>query len=165
MNLPETCPFCGAGILVMAGGFECRNGRWATFDCRTSIHAGQAERRTQSRTCEDAERTRLVARVAELEAENKTLRNRAELADGDVKKAQAILDASNTYIRRIEVELQRESQAKIDAEFHVSALKERVAELEARCKRLEEIGDMIVDEYMVVEPEKSAWQQAKEANP
>ena len=40
-----------------------------------------------------------------------------------------------------------------------------VAELEARCRRMEEIGDMIVDEYMVVEPEKSAWQQAKEAKP
>ena len=77
MNLPETCPFCGAGVLVMAGGFECRNGRWVTFDCRTSIHAGQAERRTQSRTCEDAERARLAARVAELEARVKRLEEAA----------------------------------------------------------------------------------------
>ena len=77
MSLPETCPFCGAGILVMAGGLECRNGRWATFDCRTSIHAGQAERRTQSRTCEDAERARLAARVAELEARCKRLEDAA----------------------------------------------------------------------------------------
>lgn len=45
------------------------------------------------------------------------------------------------------------------------ALRDRVAELEARCKRLEEVGDMIVDEYMVVEPEKSAWREAKEAKP
>ena len=73
MSLPDRCPFCGAGILVMAGGFECRNGRWATFDCRTSIHAGHAERMTQSRTCVDAERARLVARVAELEARCKRL--------------------------------------------------------------------------------------------
>ena len=73
MSLPDKCPFCGAGVLVMAGGFECRNGRWVTFDCRTSIHAGQAERRTQSRTCEDAERASLAARVAELEARCKRL--------------------------------------------------------------------------------------------
>ena len=48
---------------------------------------------------------------------------------------------------------------------YVDGLAARVAELEARCKRLEEAGDAIVDEYMVVEPEKSAWQQAKEAKP
>ena len=46
-----------------------------------------------------------------------------------------------------------------------ASLAARVAELEARCKRLEEVGDMIVDEYMVVEPEKSAWKQAKETKP
>ena len=80
----------------------------------------------------------LAARVAELEAENKDLRKRAELADGDVKRAQAILDASSRYIRRLEVDLQSESQAKIDAEFHVAALKERLAELEARTREAEE---------------------------
>lgn len=107
----------------------------------------------------------LAARVAELESENKAMRKRAELADGDIKSAQAILDASNRYIRRIEVELQRESQAKIDAEFHVAALKERLAATEARCKRMQEIGDMIVDEYLVERAERDAWQQAKEAKP
>lgn len=37
--------------------------------------------------------------------------------------------------------------------------------LDAYIKRLEEVGDMIVAEYMVVDPEKSAWQQSKEAKP
>lgn len=115
------------------------------------------------------------ARVAELEAENKNLSNRAELADGDVKKAQAILDASNTYIRRIEVELQSESQAKIDAEFHVAALKERLAELEARCKLLELAGDNLdlsiacgcgVDApCQMCRRASDSWKQAKEAKP
>ena len=53
--------------------------------------------------------------------------------------------------------------ATLEAENKVLAA--RVAELEARCKRLEEVGDMIVSEYMVVEPEKSAWKQAKETKP
>ena len=47
----------------------------------------------------------------------------------------------------------------------VGAMEASVAELEARCKRLEEIGDMIVDEYMVERAEKDAWEQAKEAKP
>lgn len=111
MNLPDKCPFCGAGILVMAGGFECRNGRWATFDCRTSIHAGQAERRTQSRTCEDAERTRLAARVAELEAENKALRDRFSDADTERNAAQAALKAAFARVAELEA---REKQARED---------------------------------------------------
>ena len=48
---------------------------------------------------------------------------------------------------------------------YVDGLAARVAELEARCRRMEEIGDMIVDEYMVEKAEKDAWQQAKEAKP
>ena len=138
MNLPETCPFCGAGIAITADGMARMSQRRVEFGCGTNIGRVADARRFQSVECEVRERTRLSARVAELEVENKNLSNRAELADGDVKKAHAILDASDKYIRRIEVELQSESQAKIDAEFHVAALKERLAELEARCKRLEE---------------------------
>ena len=78
MSLPDKCPFCGAGVLVLAGGFECKNGQCVTFDCRTWIHAGQTdERRTQSSTCEDAERARLAARVAELDARCKRLEEAA----------------------------------------------------------------------------------------
>lgn len=74
MNLPETCPFCGAEPYITASGEQCRGGdRWVLFSCDTSIYAGQDLRRTQSRKCEDAERTRLTARVAELEADSKRL--------------------------------------------------------------------------------------------
>ena len=69
MSLPETCPFCGAEPYTTASGEQCRRGdRWVIFSCDTSICAGQDLRRTQSRKCEDAERARLAARVAELEA-------------------------------------------------------------------------------------------------
>lgn len=84
-----------------------------------------------------AERDRLRDLLATLEAENKSLRDRFSDADTERNAAQAALKAAFA----------------------------RVAELEARCKRLEEAGDAIVDEYMVVEPEKSAWKQAKEAKP
>lgn len=60
---------------------------------------------------------------------------------------------------------QCEKSQKAQAVDRVRDLEARVAELEARCKRLEEAGDAIVDEYMVVDPEKSAWKQAKEAKP
>ena len=69
MNLPETCPFCGSGG-------ELRNGeKWIGFTCITTIHAGHDARRLQSMTCAGLERTRLFARVASLEAENKSLRD------------------------------------------------------------------------------------------
>ena len=74
MSLPDTCPFCGAEPYTTASGEQCRRGdRWVLFSCDTSIYAGQDLRRTQSRKCEDAERTRLAARVAELEARCKRL--------------------------------------------------------------------------------------------
>ena len=113
MNLPQTCPFCGAGVLVMAGGFECRNGRWATFDCRTSIHAGQAERRTQSRTCEDAERAHIAARVASLESENKGLADRFSDADTERNAAQAGLKAA--FDRVAELEAREKQRAEDEA--------------------------------------------------
>ena len=59
----------------------------------------------------------------------------------------------------------RRNQSHTCKEAERATLAARVAELEERCKRLEEAGDAIVDEYMVVEPEKSAWKQAKEAKP
>lgn len=65
MNLPETCPFCGSFA-------ELRNGeKWVGFTCITTIHAGHDARRLQSATCAGLERTRLLARVAELEARDK----------------------------------------------------------------------------------------------
>ena len=75
MSLPDKCPFCGAEPYTTVSGEQCRGGdRWVLFSCDTSIYAGQDLRRTQSRKCEDAERTRLAARVAELEAREKQAR-------------------------------------------------------------------------------------------
>lgn len=73
MSLPDKCPFCGASVLVMEDGKECRSGSWVTFGCFTMIGNGIDGRKFKSRTCEDAERARLAARVAELEAHIKRL--------------------------------------------------------------------------------------------
>lgn len=70
MSLPETCPFCGSGS-------DMRNGeKWIGFTCITTIHSGHDGRRLQSVTCAGLERQRIAARLAELEAENKALRER-----------------------------------------------------------------------------------------
>ena len=67
MTLPDECPFCGSGI-------ELRNAeKWVGFTCITTIHQGQDARRLQSATCAGLERTRLLARVEELEARCKRL--------------------------------------------------------------------------------------------
>lgn len=75
MNLPDKCPFCGAGVFLMADGRVCKDpdGSWIVFSCDTALHAGQGIRRTQSRHCEKVERDRLLARVAELEARCKRM--------------------------------------------------------------------------------------------
>ena len=101
--IPETCPFCGAEAHGMSG-------TWVTFRCHTMTQTVADHRQFQSRTCEKAERARLVVRVAELEVENKTLRDRFSDADTERNAAQAALKAAFA----------------------------RLAELEARCKRLEE---------------------------
>lgn len=84
MNLPDKCPFCGAGIVVMENGEKCVSENWVAFECITSIHAGQDIRRTQSRECETAERIRLTARVAELEARCKRLEEAGDVLQSAV---------------------------------------------------------------------------------
>lgn len=72
MSLPETCPFCGSEG-------DLRNGeKWIAYTCITTIHAGHDARRLQSATCAGLERTRLIARVAELEARCKRLEEALE---------------------------------------------------------------------------------------
>ena len=68
--IPETCPFCGAEAHGMSG-------TWVTFRCHTMTQTVADHRQFQSRTCEDAERARLAARVAELEARCKRLEEAA----------------------------------------------------------------------------------------
>ena len=71
MSLPDKCPLCCAHVLVEWDGKQRKSDRSATFECQTSIYAGQAPRQTQSRWCEVRERQHLAARVAELEAREK----------------------------------------------------------------------------------------------
>ena len=73
MSLPDKCPLCCAHVLVGWDGKQRKSERSATFECHTSIYAGQAPRQTQSRWCEVRERQHLAARVTELEARCKRL--------------------------------------------------------------------------------------------
>ena len=68
MNLPETCQFCGAGV-----NERSPHGRWVTFKCYSWALKDNDPRHNQSQWCEKAERARLAARVAELEARVKRL--------------------------------------------------------------------------------------------
>ena len=145
MNLHDKCPFCGAGE-------EGRNSIWVTFDCHTTMHTDGESRRFQAPECKDAERTRLAARVAELEARCKRLDELGSKLEEE-KEAHA-WEISPAM-----------AQAKIDE------LNARVAALEARCKRLEEAGDAMAEWNMNernlgCDPELAhKWQQAKEAKP
>lgn len=68
----DACPHCGAGVLIMDNGKQCRaaSGAWVTFDCLTAIHAGEHPRMSQSRNCEEAEREKLAMEVAALRTAN-----------------------------------------------------------------------------------------------
>ena len=83
----------------------------------------------------ESENQGLVVHVEELVAENKTLRDRFSDADTERNAAQAALKAAFA----------------------------RVAELEARCKRLEEAGDALLGG--VPASFQGAWRAAKEAKP
>ena len=141
----------------------------------------------------EAENKGLAAHVAELVAENKTLRDRFSDADTERNAAQAALKAAFARVEELEartheaeesnanalarlsaaearIELRRiENEAARHQVWHAEnvcdAMEKRVFDTEARCKRMQEIGDMIVDEYMVEKAEKDAWEQAKEARP
>ena len=124
------CPKCGSGLRPHYGN---------SFACGSELYVDGLLKGTfrEGMRCTSLQLARAKSRVASLEAENKSLRDRLSDADTERHAAQAALKAAF----------------------------DRIAELEARCGRLEEIGDMIVDEYMVEKAEKDAWQQAKEAKP
>lgn len=67
MNLPETCPFCGAGVHVMEDGTEDRSCDYVRFVCHTYIQLHIKDPCNQSPTCKN------ITRVAELEAHIKTI--------------------------------------------------------------------------------------------
>lgn len=107
MNLPDKCPFCGAGIVVMENGEKCVSKNWVAFQCITSIHDGQDIRRTQSRGCETNERIRLTARVAELESQNKDLRDRHSETTTGLQEAIAALKAVTPLVAEMEERMKR----------------------------------------------------------
>ena len=111
MSLPDKCPLCCAHVLVEWDGKQRKSERSATYECQTSIYAGQSPRQTQSRWCEVREREYLAAHVAELVAENKTLRDRFSDADTERNAAQAALKAAFARVADLEA---REKQARED---------------------------------------------------
>lgn len=125
MSLPQTCPFCGSFA-------ELRNGeKWVGYTCITTIRAGHDARRMQSITCAGLERTRLLARVAELEARTREAEESNANALARLSAAEATIE-----LRRIENEAVRHQVW--HAENVCDAMEKRVFDTEARCKRLEE---------------------------
>ena len=71
MNLPDTCPFCGAGVFTNFCGQNGWKEKWVAYECHTWIFMDRDRANNQSNLCIASERTRLAARVAELEAREK----------------------------------------------------------------------------------------------
>jgi len=71
-EIPDSCPFCGSVVSVLADGkpFRAADGAWVHFKCLTSMHMGQDPRMCQSRPCEEAERQRLTTEVDMLRTAN-----------------------------------------------------------------------------------------------
>lgn len=89
----DACPHCGAGVLIMDNGKECRaaSGAWVTFDCLTAIHAGEHPRMSQSRNCEEAEREKLAMEVAALRTANAGLVEKVAETQSELDKSARIL--------------------------------------------------------------------------
>ena len=111
-----------------------------------------------------AEATHLAARVAELEAREVAALARLAAKDARIESS------------RLENEAVRRQLG--HAENACDAMEKRVAELEARCKRLEEAGDNMLSVWLMPEDSmsysdwvclssdaKSGWYAAKEAKP
>lgn len=96
MSLPETCPFCGSEV-------DFRNAeKWVGFTCITTIHAGHDARRMQSVTCAGLERTRLLARVAELEDRCKRLEKAGDNLDSSIACGCGVDGPCRTCMRALE---------------------------------------------------------------
>ena len=83
-ELPDSCPFCGSVVSVLADGKPCRAAdcAWVHFKCLTSMHRGQNPRMCQSRPCEEAERQRLTIEADALRTASAGLMNEArQLSD------------------------------------------------------------------------------------
>lgn len=83
-ELPDSCPFCGSVVSILADGRPCRadDGAWVHFKCLTSMRRGQNPRMCQSRLCEEAERQRLTIEADALRTANAGLVNEArQLSD------------------------------------------------------------------------------------
>jgi hypothetical protein len=92
----------------------------------------------QSVACKDAERARLAARVAELEARTREAEESNANALARLSAAEATIE-----LRRIENEAVRHQVW--HAENVCDAMEKRVLDLEERVKRLEEAGDILGD--------------------
>lgn len=69
MNLPDKCPFCGAGVRAVKDA----NQRWVEFKCFSMIGDVGGEFQYRSPICRHAELSAAKARVTELEARCKRL--------------------------------------------------------------------------------------------
>jgi hypothetical protein len=79
-QMPESCPFCGAGVLILDDGKECRtpDGSHLAFRCFTNWFRDRPVDRSDG--CERAERNNLVAERDRLREQITTMRSSIETA-------------------------------------------------------------------------------------
>lgn len=126
-KLPDRCPFCDAGVIVMQNGKPCQSteGLWVVFQCLTSIHSGQDQRKIQSRPCEAAERARIATEVGTLRTANAALVERMTSAHQELRRYQDMVERAEERVRRLEEQLAtlgHERAASMDAAFHAEDL-------------------------------------------
>ena len=146
MSLPETCPFCRAGVALNYAGRKQIYDMRVEYECQTVIVDAHDRHRWQSDQCEKSQKAQAVDRVRELAARVAELEARCKRLDEVGSKLEEEKEAHAWEISPAM------AQAKIDE------LNARVAELEARCKRLEEVAravylDSIASDHPWTEPE------------
>ena len=98
MNLPDKCPFCGAGVRAVKDG----NQRWVEFECFSTIGDVGGEFQHRSPICRHAELNAAKARVAELEARCKRLEKAGDNLDSSIACGCGVDGPCRTCMRALE---------------------------------------------------------------
>ena len=145
MSLPETCPFCGAGVFANFCGQNGWKENWVAYECHTWIFMDRDRANNQSNLCIASERTRLAARVAELEEANRS--NRVVMGG-----LSAVVDAWKDHCKRLE----EAGDNMLEALYTPEPPR-------CMCHRSPPCDDCV--NYALARDAKQKWQQAKEAKP
>lgn len=112
MSLPETCPFCRAGVALNYAGHKQISDMRVVYECQTVIVDAHDRQRWQSDQCEKSQKAQAADRVRELAARVAELERELEQAKAD--RARAAMDARNPLMARVAELEAREKQARED---------------------------------------------------